>query len=156
MQARPAPRIVASMGLALAFLGLLLAAIDFFSLSERCERAAQCLKDQLAGAQPGVDRMIDGSSPRGPSMRHYFGYVAVVSLCVLVVSIVAISTLDGMALAVVMIAVMVIAFIAITAQLFLGMAVGLLHLLSLPRKGIIVSVGLLIAVAGFALEFARD
>jgi hypothetical protein len=132
------------MGLVLALLGLGMSVIDFFSLTEHCERAAQCLRERLKSAW----RRVDDYS--------LFRYLGVVFLTTALLSLAGIMVIeDGTALAVYETTVFAGGLVACWAQLFLGIAIGVFHLLSLPRKGIIGSVGLLLALVGVLIEFVR-
>lgn len=131
------------MALVFALIGLVLAAMDFFSLTERCESAAVCLRDRITG-------VFDALAERfGDSGFRLIGTAAAITV---VGSFVAILALPGEAGGIVAAVLFASMFGLIFLQFFLTVTVLGLHLLSLPRKGIVGSLGLLLAIGGVLAE----
>ncbi|MBP6012312.1 MAG: hypothetical protein KBA31_08810 [Alphaproteobacteria bacterium] len=133
------------MALMLALIGLFLAAMDFFSLTERCERAAVCLRDRITGV---FDALAERFGDSGFRLIGTAGAIAVVG------SFIAILALPREAGGIVAAVLFASVFALIFLQVFLAAAVFSLHLLSLPRKGIVGSLGLLLAIGGVLAEMS--
>lgn len=136
------------MGLVLALLGLVMSAIDFFSFTEKCERAALCLKDSLKVRKRQADALLD-------SMLRYLAYLCAVVLIAALLAGLAVFIKGSASQGIYLMVVFAGCVVAIWAQLFLGIVVGVLHILSMPRKGIVGSLGLLLALVGVLIEFVR-
>jgi hypothetical protein len=140
----------------LEVLGLLLAAIDITGLTPILERSLVHLKDTLVGAS---DRFKEGGPPKKywtagiitiilfslPSLplRDMFHIQSLGDVVLLVIGLVFVFGFLYFAAILIMLGVFLCFY-----YLFLYPLAALFYILALPRRGILASIGLLIAIAG--------
>jgi hypothetical protein len=141
------------MGLFLAIVGLLLTAIDFFDLTHRAEAFAVGLRNRLTIANNRRYAFNEGIEKRFPLVK-WFALPELIFIVGLCLTFLLGGTGNPVALTIG--AIVFIGYFLYKGGVYiLAYSVLFLHALSVPKKGIVATLGLVLAVIGVWIEFSK-
>jgi hypothetical protein len=135
---------------ALEWIGFFLSAIDFYGVAGVCEGACIRFRDWLEGLTGAIDERIEGKSGRFEWTRRFL-YQGLVGVGWGALLIFGSSILQGQAFGVYVFVVTLIAVILFFGQMVLNLVILGLHLLAMPKKGIIGTAGFVLAFIGLLI-----